>query len=319
MLWLALVGVGVFFYSSLAHAKLPPKPKIATIKTEPQTLAPISVPVAVVAPQVAPAKTPIIHKATTVAKAQPVVTPAPTSSVSGLEPVTPPSSSGTSTSSPPPSQPTTTTGYASTNWSGYLSTTGIFTAVSASWNVPPAIGISGTTSADATWVGIGGVTSGDLIQVGTNNIIDASGHITTVAFYEVLPQASRTISTMTVAEGDSITASVAQVSTGQWLVQITDNTDGQSFNTTLAYSSSLSSAEWVEEDPSFSFRRLIPFDNFQLATFTNAATVINGVSTVLGSSNALPITLVDKSNTVLAAPSSISADAGGFTVTRSGL
>ena len=321
MLWLALVGVGVFFYASLAHAKLPAKPKIATSKAGAQNLLVSPTPVTV-APQTVPAtetKAPANHKVATVAKPQPVVTPAPTSSVSGLEPVTPPSTSGSSTSTPPPDQPATTTGYVSTNWAGYLSTTGSFTAVSASWNVPLAVGIPSTTSADATWVGIGGVTSGDLVQVGTNNVIDPSGHITTVAFYETLPQASKTITSMTIAEGDSITALVKQLSAGQWLAQITDNTNGQSFSITLAYNSSLSSAEWIEEDPSYSFRRLIPFDDFKFVAFSDASAVVNGTDTPINSSNTLPITLVNKSNTVLAAPSAITTGNNGFSVTRSGL
>ncbi|HTB48506.1 MAG TPA: G1 family glutamic endopeptidase, partial [Verrucomicrobiae bacterium] len=244
-------------------------------------------------------------------KPEPVVTPSPSSNVSGLTPTT---SIPAPTSSQTPS-PQTTTGYTSTNWSGYLAATGSFTAVSGSWVATPATGNGSTTSADATWIGIGGVTTSDLIQVGTQNIIAANGQVSTAAFYELLPSVSQPVSGVTVSAGDSMTASITEISSGQWTISITDRTDGQSDTFSVSYASSLSSAEWIEEDPSYSFRRQIPFDNFHEAAFTSGSTIDNGVTVTIAASTAQPVTMVNNANQTVAVPSVIGGDGASFTVT----
>jgi hypothetical protein len=254
----------------------------------------------------APAKTPV--QAGT-PKAEPVVTPSPSSSVSGLTPTTP---------TPPPSSqastPPITTGYLSSNWSGYLATNASFTGVSGSWTATLATGNGSSTSADSTWIGIGGVTSGDLIQVGTQNLISAGGQVSTSAFYELLPNFSQPVPGVTVSPGDGITASISQMSGGQWSISITDTTKGQTSAFTVSYASSLSSAEWIEEDPSFSFRRQIPFDNFHQAAFAGGSTVANGVSMNIAASPAQPVTMVNNAGQTIAVPSAIGSDGASFTV-----
>ncbi|HEY5442711.1 MAG TPA: G1 family glutamic endopeptidase [Candidatus Saccharimonadales bacterium] len=265
--------------------------------------------VAIIAPSPAPAapvKTPV--RAVATAKPEPVVTPSPSSSVSGLTPTTPPPSS-----SPAPSSQIAT-GYTSTNWSGYLAANASLTGVSGSWTATNPSGNGSTTSADSTWIGIGGVTSGDLIQVGTQNIISASGQVSASAFYELLPNVSQPVPGVTVSPGDSLTASISQVSSGQWSISITDKTDGQSATFTVAYASSLSSAEWIEEDPSFSSRRQIPFDNFHGAAFTAAAAIANGSTANLAGSTAQPVTMVNNIGQIIALPSAIGGDGASFTV-----
>jgi hypothetical protein len=267
-------------------------------------------------------------------KPEPVVTPAPSSSVSGLSPTTStptpsstapttpqippttstPTPSSTAPTTPQTSTPTIATGYLSTNWSGYLATDANFTGVSASWIVTSPTGNNASISADSTWIGIGGVTSGDLIQTGTQNIVSASGQVSTSAFYELLPVSSQPISDITVSPGDSITASIAEVSGEQWTITITDNTDEESSTITVTYSSSLSSAEWIEEDPSYSSRRQIPFDNFNKASFTNASASANGNTVDLAESTAQPVTMVNNSGQTIAEPSAIGADGSSFNV-----
>ena len=257
----------------------------------------------------------------------PVVTPAPAASVSGLVPVDPtpaPSSSNSqgssssgSSSSSSSSSPTTTTGYTSTNWSGYLATTGKYTAIAGSWTVPKPTGIAGKTSADAAWIGIGGVSTGDLIQVGTEDTVSASGQETSSAFYELLPQASTTITALTVSPGDAITASLAEPTTGQWTVNITDLTTGKSYTTTLSYTSSNSSAEWIEEDPSTVFGRLLPLDNFTSVSFTGGTTTSSGTNVTIAGSNAQPVTLVSATtDQPVATPSLLGSSGQAFTVTQ---
>lgn len=321
-----LIVIGIFgFYTLisfprllLAHshtAKATTVVPAKAVAATPPVTPPPTPPPAPPKPAPKPART--VKKVTTAAKPQPVVVPSPASNVSGLAPVAPtPSSSGGSSSQ---ATPVTTTGYTSTNWSGYLSTAGNFTSISGAWTVPAAVGVGTMTTADSTWIGIGGVTSGDLIQVGTLNLINSSGQVTTSAFYELLPQVSQNIANMTVSEGDGMTATLTETSVNQWSVLITDKTNGQSFSTTLNYSSSHTSAEWIEEDPSFSFRRQIPFDNFKSATFNDDLTTLNGSSVNIGGSNALPVTMVDKTGQTIASLSALTGSGSGFTVTRTGL
>ena len=292
---------------SVSHHAVAPKPKPAPTPTP--TPAPAPAPAPAPTKTSAPPSTPVPAIGTP--KPEPVVTPSPSSSVSGLTPTA---------SAPAPSSPTpapssqTTTGYLSTNWSGYLAANGTFTAVSASWTATMATGNGSTTSADSSWIGIGGVTSGDLIQVGTQNTITASGQVSTSAFYELLPNASQPVPGVTVAEGDNMTASITEISSGQWTVTITDNTDKQSWTATVSYTSSLSSAEWIEEDPSYVSGKLVPFDNFHEAVFTAGLATQNGASVTIAASTAQPVTMVDSNAQSIAIPSAIGSDGASFTV-----
>lgn len=273
--------------------------------------APVAAPPKAAAPApAAPAPTPKPTVQGGTPKIEPVVTPSPASSVSGLAPTTPPPAPST----PQAQQPQVTSGYTSTNWSGYLAANAYFTSVSGSWIVPAATGNGVSTSAESSWVGIGGVTSGDLIQTGTVNIISASGQISTYAWYEMLPSASINIPSMTVSQGDSMTASIVEISSGQWTITITDNTTAQSFTITVAYASSHSSAEWIEEDPSYSSRNLIPFANFHLASFSGSSAVANDVTVNLSTSTAQPVIMVNQAGQPIAIPSVISGGTS-FTVT----
>jgi hypothetical protein len=160
------------------------------------------------------------------------------------------------------------------------------------------------------------VTTDDLIQVGTDNTITAGGHVTTSAFYEILPAASVNIPSLTVTPGDSMSAAISKLSGNQWSVTITDNTNSESYNTTLTYASSESSAEWIEEDPSYSATRQIPFDNFGSASFSSALSTMDGSSLNLTGSDAAPITMVNQSDQTIAVPSAIGSDGASFSVTQ---
>lgn len=290
-------------HAATTSAKKPvSKPVAASPKPVTATPTPAPAPIPTVTVQPRPAGQP------TTTRVAPVVTPAPSSNVNGLTPSTPPAQSQT------PASPPVTTGYTSTNWSGYLATGRTFTAVRGSWIAPSATGNGVSTSADATWVGIGGVTAGDLIQVGTQNVVSASGQVTTYAWFEMLPAFEQQINTMVVHPGDSITASVVLVSGSQWTITITDNSDSQSFSITVAYASSLSSAEWIEEDPSYGANQLVPFDNFTGVSFSGGSALANGISVSMSGSNALPVTLVNGSGQPIAVPSAIGGDGASFSV-----
>lgn len=289
----------------------------ATSHPTPYTAAPQSITQPVPAPvpaETAPAPQPIVPRSVKVA---PVVTPAATASVSGLTPTTPaptpaPSGSNPGGATPPP----TTTGYTSTNWSGYLAAAGGYTGIAGVWTVPKATGVGRRTSADSAWIGIGGVTTGDLIQIGTQDSVFPNGTETASAFYELLPGAAQTITTLVVTPGDSIAASLTEVSSGQWRLTISDTTAKQSYSTTVAYNSSHSSAEWIEEDPSTAFGRLIPLDVFSPVNFSTTTLTGSTGNLSAAASNAQPVTMITAPNQPVAVPSALSSDGSSFTVTH---
>ena len=198
------------------------------------------------------------------------------------------------------------------NWSGYVATSGSYTGVSSSWTVP-SVTPSTNAQADATWVGIGGVSSSDLIQVGTQAITQ-NGTVSYEAWYELLPAVSIPVA-VTVHAGDSITASLEQIQTGEWDVSIRDNTTGQSYSTTVSYASALSSAEWIEEMPSDQ-SGFIPLDSFGSVSFTNASAVDNGTTMTPTQANAVSLTMLANTQQALAVPSALGSDGASFTVSR---
>ena len=277
---------------------------------------PVVTPIATLAP------TKSVRRVASAPKVLPAIAPAPNSAVSQLVAVAPatPSPAANSTPTPGPgtggataSQPTV---YTSDNWAGYMSPAGNFSAISGSWTVPNVRGNGFSTSADAAWIGIGGVTSSDLIQVGTDGTVSRNGQVTTTAFYEMLPAAETTVPNMTVNVGDAMTADIHVTGGSQWAITITDVTLNETFSTTVTYTSSQSTAEWIEEDPSFASGGLIPFDNFGLINFTSALATSAGTSENLNSSGAQKIILENSRGRVLAQPSDIGSDGESFSVSN---
>jgi len=239
-----------------------------------------------------------------------VVEPAPTNPVSGLSS----GSSGSSSSSGASSSVVDGQRYSSTNWSGYVSGSGTFTSIAGSWTVPNPTATSSTTySADAAWIGIGGVSSSDLIQVGTADTIAPNGSVTISAFYELLPYNASYITSLNVSPGDAMTASIKEISTNVWTITITDTTTGQSYSTNVNYSSSHSTADWIEEAPSTTGGRVMPLANFGSVSFTNASATLNGVATGMSTMGLSSITMTDSRGNIIATPSGVSNNS--FSVT----
>jgi len=199
----------------------------------------------------------------------------------------------------------------STNWSGYAATGGTYTSVTGTWNVP---NVATTTSgADATWVGIGGINTSDLIQAGTEATV-SGGEVAYNAWIEMLPAASRPVS-LSVNPGDSVTVTITQKSTLDWLIEMKNNTTGGRYSTTVQYRSSRASAEWVQEAPSIG-RGIVPLDDFGTVKITGATAVRDGSSLNLSDLGAKAITMINGARQALAIPSVIGADGASFTVTR---
>jgi hypothetical protein len=200
----------------------------------------------------------------------------------------------------------------SSNWSGYAASGGRFTSVTATWTVPT---VSATSSgADATWVGIGGLNSNDLIQAGTQAMVDGSGTVEYSSWIETLPQSSRT-APLSVSAGDSVTVTLTQQSGNDWLIAMKNNTTKGTYSVIVQYSSSNSSAEWVQEAPSVG-RGLVALDQFGTVQFTGASAVRDGKTMSVSAIGAKAITMINGQGQAIAQPSTIASDGSSFTIAR---
>jgi hypothetical protein len=214
----------------------------------------------------------------------------------------------------------------SNNWFGYNQGaleqgTKLFNSISGDWTVPAASQhTAGQAEASSDWIGIGGgcidagctATDPTLIQTGTEQDVAANGAPSYSAWYELVPAPSLTIANMTVAPGDHMHASLSEVVAGSnvWNIRINDVTRGESFTTTLPYSSTHGTAEWIEETP------LLIGTNAGFASLPNLSNpgfdlgTTNGAPVKLSSSEQL--NLADSSGHIIGVPSAPDADADGF-------
>jgi hypothetical protein len=200
------------------------------------------------------------------------------------------------------------------NWSGYETTGGAFTGVGATWIIPT-VPATNSLTADATWVGIGGVTAHDLIQVGTQAVTgNGADQVQYQAWFETLPASTRQIP-LTVNAGDSVTASVTQVSVGEWQISFRDNTTGSQYSAQVAYASSLSSAEWIEEAPSDQ-DGIMPLDQFGAVSFSGAYVIQNGSQVTIAGSGAMPLSMANGANQIISVPSALNSGGASFTISR---
>ncbi|MEJ0053960.1 MAG: G1 family glutamic endopeptidase [bacterium] len=200
------------------------------------------------------------------------------------------------------------------NWAGYAATDGTYTAVRGSWIVPESRATE-AVSGDSTWVGIGGAESTDLIQAGTEAITDSKGRMRYFAWYELLPETAKRISSLSVRPGDEISVSVGKQSGNDWLIRIENRTTGDTFEKNVSYESSLSSVEWIQERPTGK-DRLVALNDFGDVTFSAAGAVADGEEATIEEAGAKPLSLIGERKESLAMPSALSASKSGFTVSR---
>jgi hypothetical protein len=202
----------------------------------------------------------------------------------------------------------------SSNWSGYAARGGSFTSVAGTWTVPE-ISLDSPFGADAAWVGIGGLRSRDLIQAGTQQMSTGSGSVTYQAWVEKLPDVSHPVP-LVVLPGHTVSVSIDLQDTDLWLISMTNHTTGQSLLKTEQYTSTLSSAEWIQEAP-FARRRILPLTEFGSITFSAGSAVRDGVSLSIADLGARPISLIDNNRRAIAVPSPLGSDGASFSVIRS--
>jgi Peptidase A4 family len=165
----------------------------------------------------------------------------------------------------------------SSNWAGYaVHRAGVrFSKVLAAWTQPTVNCSAGHPTYSALWVGLGGYSesSNALEQIGSEVDCKASGHISSSAWYELVPAPSQPIR-MSVRPGDQLVASVRVSGHTVWM-SLKDTTTHRTFSKKLHASEiDVSSAEWIVEAPSECLDantcQTLPLADFGSATFTLA-------------------------------------------------
>jgi len=208
------------------------------------------------------------------------------------------------------------------NWSGYADASDLsnpqplVTSINSSWTVPTVTSLaSGDEAYSAVWIGIGGqfLSDNSLIQAGTEQ---DSSHARTEysAWYELLPDNSVAVDSLTISAGDNITTtiSLSNSTMNSWLIEIRDVTTGQSFQQNFTYNSSMLSAEWIIEAPTVNNR--LRLANFGEVTFTNCAATIGGKVGSIANFPYDDITMNNRQDTQLVTVSPLSADGTSFTL-----
>jgi Peptidase A4 family len=212
------------------------------------------------------------------------------------------------------------------NWSGYnqgtLEQAGHkqFTAIAGDWTVPKASPHKANEAEySSTWIGIGGgcidagctATDNTLIQAGTEQDVDATGKATYSSWWEIIPEPSTPITTLTIRPGDHMHVTIAEATTGMWTITVADLTTKKSFKTTTPYSSSHLTAEWIVETPVV----IGSGGSAGVAALPNLTRVFMDKSIVNGKAAQLKATeevQLVANGTVLATPSAPDRDTDGF-------
>jgi hypothetical protein len=208
-----------------------------------------------------------------------------------------------------PSGPRGSSNATSLNWSGYSTSGGLYTSVTATWKQPAVVARAAETYA-AFWVGLDGDGSDTVEQIGTMGYTYA-GIAYYVAWYEMYPAAMRQIASVPIRPGDVVTATVLSTGSTSFRLTLENQTTGRSSTITSSSSTaSRASAEVIAEAPADG-SGVLPLATFGLATFSACA--VDGGS--LATAGASSIDMVDSGGTVIAATSALSADGTSFAVT----
>jgi hypothetical protein len=178
-----------------------------------------------------------------------------------------------------------------TIWAGYAVTGSDFSLVQGSWIVT-AVDCTKTPNTDSSeWVGIDGWSSNTVEQTGTD--ADCIGKTPFYyVWYEFFPLNTVVISDVSIAPGDKFSASVNYVGDSEYVVSITNDTTGQSFEKKVQFKGAegsgapqRNSAEWIEEmdGNELSDFGIDPFGEFYTG-------VSGGTDSATDSTNSGPIT-----------------------------
>jgi Peptidase A4 family len=211
----------------------------------------------------------------------------------------------------------------STNWSGYAVTGTSFTVAEGSWTVPSVNCTKTPNTYAAFWVGLDGYSSSTVEQTGTDS--DCDGKTPDYyAWYEFYPAGSVLISSVPVAVGDHMSASVTYGGT-EFTIKITNETTGKSYSRSSRVSGAKrSSAEWIAEAPCCTNRGgILPLSDFGTVYFGDDYTGISGTNDATDSSVSGPIgdfstwekiIMATSGGTDEAVPSALTSDGTSFDV-----
>ncbi len=215
----------------------------------------------------------------------------------------------------------------STNWSGYAVTGTSFTKVLGSWTIPTVNCSKTPNTYSSFWVGLDGWSSDTVEQTGTDSDCDGSSP-SYYAWYEFYPAASVEITSVPVAPGNHMSASVTYVSGSTFTMTITNETTGKSFSKNGTVSGAArSSAEWIAEAPCCTRRGgILPLSDFGTVDFGDDYTGVSGTndatdSTVSGAIGAFgsaineAIMVNGSTGADESVPSALSSDGTSFTAT----
>ena len=211
------------------------------------------------------------------------------------------------------------------NWFGYnqgsLEQGGkLFHSITGDWIVPTARQHKkGQAESSSDWIGIGGgcvdsgctLTDPTLIQTGTEQDVSSTGSRSYSSWWELVPAPSVDTG-MTIKPGDRMHASIAELVAGSnvWTITLRDVTRHESFSSTVPYTSTHATAEWIEETP------LLLGTNPGLASLPKLSSPVFDHATANGQQAALKaseqIDLTDSASKVIAVPSATDPDRDGF-------
>jgi len=205
------------------------------------------------------------------------------------------------------------------DWAGYVvasdlnSPQPVVTNISASWAVPT-VNVSIGDSLSAAWIGVGGQFDDTLIQAGTEQD-STNGLETYTAWYELLPRGAVTIGSLSVSPGDTITASISLLdpTTDTWSIGINDVTEGQAFQKSFVYDSSMLSAEWIVERPTVN-NRVGALADFGELTFTGCTAMIGSKVGTVSSFPSIEVTMNNRQDVELVSVSPFASQNSSFTV-----
>jgi len=216
------------------------------------------------------------------------------------------------------SQPEEPASFRVSQWSGYIVASDIqnrypvVSRISASWTVPE-VKPSENDTFSGVWVGIGGYGEDTLIQTGTEQEY-FGGRSVYYAWYELLPDYLVRIHNLHVRAGDTIAASISLISENgsEWLIEISDVTQGEHFEKVVIYNSSMLSAEWIVERPKVNgvVSTIADFGN---VTFTECKATVDGVSGTIDNFSFAQLVMHDE-DTSLVSVSPLNDEGSSFTV-----
>src|SRR6266404_2385283 len=209
----------------------------------------------------------------------------------------------------------------SANWAGYVTATDLtlrlkhsVTDVQGSWRVPTVAAAGTQETASAIWVGIDGSSDRTVEQIGTEQDWNMGAPVY-YAWFEMYPARGFILTEVPIEPGDQISAEVQFIPKNQFVLSITNLTQGVGFSITKKRSAKRTSAEWIVEAPFF--RRILALANFGSVSFTGCSTTITNVDGPVNSTlwQNEELTMENPiSSTVLAQPSALTSGGTAFTV-----